>query len=231
MEKCYVIKFDRLIGYKEGLELQKRAFDLINDEKNEMVGIILIMQHKTVFTIGRNGGKENLLISQEKLEEEGIELYDSSRGGNITYHGPGQLVAYPLLNLNRFKKDIHWYVRQLEEVVIRTLKTYGIEGGRKPKYPGVWVKDSKITAIGVKVRRWITMHGLAFNIFVNKEHFRFINPCGITEFGIASLDDFVQEVSYYQVEDRIVEKFKEVFEIELADCTENNRLKEKLYEF
>lgn len=215
MRKCYVIEFKNPIGYAEGLEIQQRAFNLVN--KNEMDGILLLLQHKPVFTIGRSGGKDNLLVSKEKLDELGIELYETSRGGNITYHGLGQLVAYPILNLNKFKKDAHWYLRQLEEVVIRTLETYGITPRRKPKYTGVWVGDSKVAAIGVHVKRWITMHGFAFNLFVNKEHFRLINPCGITEFGIASIDDFLDEVYYDDVLNRVKEKFKEVFNMELTN--------------
>jgi len=213
MKKCYVVEFDKFVTYREGLEIQQRAFNIVKERQIE--GIILLLQHSPVFTIGRDGGKNNILISRERMNRLGIEVYETNRGGNVTYHGPGQLVAYPILNLNKFKKDVHWYIRQLEEVVIRTLKTYGISADRKEKYTGVWVGDRKITAIGVHVKRWITMHGFAFNISVNKEHFGFINPCGITEFGIASLDDFVKVIDYSDVLKRIQKKFEETFDIEL----------------
>lgn len=219
MNNCYVIKIDKPVGYAEGLEIQQRTFNLVKEK--QMDGIILFLQHKPVITIGSSGGKENLLVSKERLDALGIELFQTRRGGNITYHGQGQLVAYPILNLNKFKKDAHWYLRQLEEVIIRTLKTYGIIAGRKPKYTGVWVEDSKIAAIGVYVKRWITMHGFAFNLFVNKEHFSFINPCGITEFGVASLDDYIEEIDYDDVVNRVKNKFKEVFDMELTNSRLN----------
>jgi len=218
MKKCYLVEFDRLINYREGLEIQESAFNIVKE--SEIDGIILLLQHNPVFTIGRDGGENNILISRERINKLGIEIYETNRGGNVTYHGPGQLVAYPILNLKKIKKDVHWYIRQLEEVVIQTLKTYGIIAGRKDKYTGVWVGDTKITAIGVHVKRWITMHGFAFNICVNKDHFRLINPCGITEFGIASLNDFVEGVKYSDILMRIEKKFEEVFDIKLIKDNE-----------
>lgn len=213
MRTCYVLEIENPVGYAEGLELQQRAFNLV--KRNEMDGILLLLQHKPVLTIGRNGGHDHLLVSKEILDDEGIELYESNRGGNITYHGLGQLVAYPIIDLSRFNKDTHWYLRQLEEVVIRTLETYEIPARRKEKYTGVWVGDNKIAAIGVHVKKWITMHGFSLNIFINKEYFNLINPCGITEFGIASVDDFIIDIKYHEILDRVKEKFKETFNMEL----------------
>lgn len=215
MKKCYVLEYKKLIDYEEGLEIQKRAFDFVKE--NDIDGIILLLQHKPVFTTGSSGGNENMLVSKELLDEMGINIYQSSRGGNITFHGPGQMVAYPILDLSKFKKDLHWYLRQLEEVIIKAIETYGIEAGRKPKYTGVWIGNRKIAAIGVHVRKWITMHGFAFNITVNKDHFNLINPCGITEFGIASLDDYIKEIDYPEVLRIIKEKLEEVFDIKLID--------------
>ena len=217
MKRCYVLEYNKYVGYEEGLVLQYDALDLVR--QNQMDGIILLLQHKPVITIGKNGGKEHLLASKESLDKLGIELYETRRGGNITYHGPGQLTAYPILNLKKFEKDIHWYVRQLEEVVIEVLKTYEITAGRKRQYTGVWVENRKIAAIGVHVTRWITMHGFAFNFSVNKEHFGLINPCGITEFGIVSLDDYLKKVAYGDVTNRVKDSFSKVFDTALINST------------
>lgn len=216
MKNIYSITFDKPVGYVEGLQMQQRAFNLVKEKQID--GILLLLQHEPVFTFGSGGGYENLLVPKEKLGKLGIDICETRRGGNVTYHGPGQLVVYPILNLNKFKKDAHWYLRQLEEVVIRTLETYGITAGRKPEYPGVWVGNKKITAIGVHAKKWITLHGFAFNIFVNKDHFGLINPCGITEFGIASIDDYLEVVDYDKVLSKVKEKFKEVFDMNLIEC-------------
>ncbi len=211
MRTCYVIRLDRPLGYGEGIQMQQRAFEMVEEEKAD--GILLLLQHKPVVTVGRAGGMENLHVSRERLERLGIELHKTNRGGNITYHGPGQLVAYPIFNLKRWEKDVHKFVGMLEEVIIRVLADYGICAGRKSKYPGVWTGNSKIAAIGVGLKHWITMHGFAFNISVDKISFALITPCGITEFGVASLDDFVSPVDFEEVENRIIGRFEEVFEM------------------
>lgn len=213
MKNCYVTELKEFISYKKGIELQKKAFDRVNS--GEIDGILLLLQHNPVITIGKAGGRENLLVSEEKLKELGIELYESTRGGNITYHGPGQMVAYPIFNLNKFNKDAHLYLRQLEEVLIRTLNVYNIKAGRKVKYTGVWVDDAKIAAIGVALRRWITQHGFSFNISVNKDHFSLINPCGITRFGICSLEDFITDIDYDEVVYNVEMQFEKVFHMKL----------------
>ncbi|UZW16201.1 lipoyl(octanoyl) transferase LipB [Clostridium pasteurianum] len=215
MKSCYVTELKDFISYKEGLELQKKAFDIISSGKID--GILLLLQHSPVITIGKAGGRENLLISEKKLKELGIELYESTRGGNITYHGPGQLVAYPILNLNKFNIDAHLYLRKLEEVIIRTLQIYHIKAGRKAKYTGVWIDDAKIAAIGVALRRWITKHGFSFNISINKDHFALINPCGITKFGICSLEDFISDVYYDEILYNVKIQFEKTFHMELID--------------
>lgn len=209
MKSCYVTELKEFISYKKGIELQKKAFDMVNSRGID--GILLLLQHNPVITIGKAGGRENLLVSEEKLKELGIELYESTRGGNITYHGPGQLVVYPILNLNKFNKDAHLYLRQLEEVIIRTLNVYNIKAGRKVKYTGVWVDDTKIAAIGVALRRWITQHGFSFNISVNKDHFSLINPCGITRFAICSLEEFITDIDYDEVVYNVEIQFEKIF--------------------
>lgn len=219
---CYAVEFKELIGYQEGIQIQKKAFDFVN--KNNIDGILLLLQHKPVITIGKSGGDENILVSREELSDRGIELYHTSRGGNITYHGPGQLVGYPILNLNSFQKDAHLYLRKLENVLINTVRECGINAGIKPKYTGVWAGDRKIAAIGVGIRKWITKHGFALNISVNREHFGLIVPCGIREFGICSMDDFVEDISFERVLEIIKKNFKEVFQTELIQVQNMDNL-------
>jgi len=208
--RCFVVEFKEPLGYGDGLTFQERAFEKVS--AGEADGILLLLEHKPVFTVGRSGGRENLLVDERVLEAYGIELYETNRGGNITYHGPGQIVAYPIFNLSKWKKDLPWYVSCLEEVVIQVLKDYNIKAGRKPKYRGVWVADKKIAAIGIAADRWITMHGFAFNVRVDKSHFELINPCGIKEFSVASLDDYVEDVDFREVVKKTREKFSLVFE-------------------
>jgi len=220
--RCFVVNLKGLIGYDEGLVLQEKAFDKVVSRKAD--GILLLLEHKPVFTIGRSGGKENLLVDEKYLKTAGIELYETNRGGNITYHGPGQIVAYPIFNLSKWKKDLQWYVSCLEEVIIQVLKDYNIKAGRKPKYRGVWVADKKIAAIGIAAERWITMHGFAFNVKVDKSHFELINPCGIKEFSVASLDDYVEDVDFREVVKKTKEKFSIIFEADFDEVAKNRVL-------
>ena len=172
------------------------------------------MEHHPVYTVGTGGGLENLLCSEKFLKEQGVEVVKVSRGGDITFHGPGQVIAYPVFDLTKLKRDVHWYVDSIEQVVINVLKGYGIEGSRKPKYRGVWVKDEKISAVGISLKKWITSHGLSFNINVDKKWFGQINPCGITEFGITSLEDFKGNVNLADVKEKLVKSFEDVFDVQ-----------------
>jgi len=213
MRTCYVIQFDNPITYANGLKLQKQAYDIVRSGRVD--GILLMLQHSPVFTVGSNGGMENLLVQRDVLSSMGIEICETSRGGNITYHGSGQLVVYPILNLNSFVKDTHWYLRQLETAVIKSLESVGLEGKRKEKYTGVWIGDKKIAAIGVHVKKWITMHGFSLNLHVNKAHFDLINPCGILEFGVASLNEYCEAVEDQMIIDKIREAFGYIFDMRL----------------
>ncbi len=216
MRTCYVIQIKNPIAYAEGLRLQKLAFDIVRSRMAD--GIIFMLQHHPVFTVGSSGGGENLLVPPEVLARLGIEICETNRGGNITYHGPGQLVVYPILNLNNFVKDTHWYLRQLETVVISSLEAYGLKGQRKEKYTGVWIGDRKIAAVGVHVSKWITMHGLSINLHVNRAHFGLINPCGITEFGVASLNEYCTAISDQEIYQKVQEKFGEIFDAKLIQA-------------
>lgn len=204
-----------IVPYRQGLELQTRIFDLVKG--SALPGVLLLLQHSPVVTIGKAGGWDNMLVSREDFRSQGIEIYETSRGGNITYHGPGQLVGYPILNLDYWQKDVHWYLRNLEQVIINTLRVFGVEAGRKPKYTGVWVGDRKIAAIGVSVRNWITTHGFALQITTeNLHHFNLINPCGITRFGVAALEELVPGVCFGEVAEAVKAGFSEVFACQLT---------------
>src|SRR5690606_23939514 len=141
---------------------------------------LFFVEHPHVVTFGRNGKDENLLVSKERLSQLGIDYHETDRGGDVTYHGPGQLVCYPVMDLKRWKRDVGAYLRALEEVLILTLADYGLEGRRDPTATGVWVGDAKIAAMGVHLSRWITSHGFALNVTTDLDYFRYIVPCGLT---------------------------------------------------
>lgn len=175
--KVYVADYLGTVPYEPALRLQQRLMqarleDVIPD-------VLLLLQHPPVFTIGRFRGEEDINASQEMLTQEGIAVSHTNRGGGITYHGPGQLVGYPILNLKENNPDIREYIWRLEEVIIRLLPSFNIQGYRVAKYPGVWVEEEKICSIGIHVSRYITMHGFALNVNTNLRHFELINPCGL----------------------------------------------------
>lgn len=201
------------ISYADGLSLQEQARRQVAD--GEWDGVLLLLEHLPVITVGRSGGRENLIDTPAGLAARGIEFFESSRGGNITCHNPGQLVGYPVLNLSHWQEDVHWYVRQLEEVLIRTLADYGVVAGRKARYTGVWVGDRKIAAMGVSVRHWITGHGFALNINNDLSLFGRIVPCGIAEFGVTRLQDLEVAAGLEQVQKRLMKHFGEIFDVEM----------------
>jgi len=204
--------------YGEAWDLQKKK--VLEIDRQERDDSLLLLEHSPTFTIGTDRHPEHLLYGKEELARRGIEVFEIDRGGDITYHGPGQLVGYPLLYLDAAGLDLHQYLRNLEEAIIKLLAQFGIQGGRKPEYTGVWVGDRKIAAIGVKFnkartrRGFVTSHGFAFNVKRNVEQdgFQGIVPCGITEYGVTSLESLTGET--LQVEElgrRIVPCFAEVF--------------------
>lgn len=203
------------ISYNEGLKMQQKAYEMV--AAGECDGIIFILEHKPVFTVGTNGGFENLLVTIEELKNKEIDVVKINRGGNITFHGPGQIVAYPILNLSRYYKDAHWYVSLLEDVVINTLSQYSIKGYKKPEYRGVWVDQKKISAVGVHLKKWISTHGLSLNVNVDKEYFKMINPCGITEFGVASMEEYQDNIKIADVKRILIENFEKLLKINLIN--------------
>ena len=146
----------------------------------ELGDLLLSVEHNPVFTLGRSGSRDHILVAEDVLERHRIQIHEIERGGDITYHGPGQLVVYPILDLRGFGKDIHRFIWSLEESIIRTLQELGVDSHRNDGFPGVWVGARKIASVGVYVKNWVTYHGLAFNVDVDQEHFRMIRPCGLS---------------------------------------------------
>ena len=202
------------IEYQKALDLQLKLLKLSQQEAIE--DLLLLLEHSPVLTVGINGKDNNILIDEDILGKMGVSVFHSNRGGDVTYHGPGQIVGYPILNLNHFGKDVKDYVRRLEETTIMVMKDeYGLKADRKPGFPGVWVGNDKITAIGCAVKRWVTMHGFALNVNTNLEHFRWINPCGFTDKGVTSLERLLgkpQDIDI--VMNQVMKHFAALFHIE-----------------
>lgn len=215
MKKIIFVNLGK-IGYKTALDLQHKLLEHMKSNQ-DLPGYFLLLEHHPVFTLGRDGGVENLLYSREEIKSRGIDIYETDRGGNITYHGYGQIVGYPVLNLNYFKKDIHWYLNQLEEMIISVLGSNEIVAGRKSKYRGVWVGDKKICAMGIAIRSWITNHGFALNFETNEEHFKLINPCGITDFGVTSIKEIKKDIKKEAILLDIKQAFQSFFECQLHE--------------
>ena len=199
-----------LVKYSDAWELQKELYRLrLNGEISDT---LLLLEHPHVYTLGKAANEENVIAKPEFIKAHGIEIFEIDRGGDVTYHGPGQIVGYAILNLAEWKKDAHEYLRATEKTIIRTCAEYGIETERHPKYTGVWRGDNKICAIGVKISRWITMHGFAFNVNTDLKMFDGIIPCGIKEKGVTSLSrELNREISLDEVKKKIVKNFAEVF--------------------
>src|SRR5437870_6186784 len=177
MRKCELQALGR-VDYATALDQQSR---LVEERKRGLIADqLLLLEHPHVITLGRNGRLDNLLANDEILERSGIAFHPTDRGGDITYHGPGQLVGYPILDLREWKRDVGAYLRAIEQALIDTLADFGIEGGRIPRLTGVWVGERKIAAIGVHISRWVTSHGFALNVNTDLSYFQYIVPCGLT---------------------------------------------------
>lgn len=200
------------VPYAEGLELQRALVEERRDGR--IPDTLLLLQHPHVVTIGvKKEGRSHILATPERLSSLGVEVFETGRGGDVTYHGPGQLVGYPIVDLNPDRRDVHRYVRDLEEVMIRVCAGYGVTAGRVKGFSGAWVGDTKIGAIGVRISRWITSHGFAFNLTTDVAFFDLIVPCGIADRGVTSLAaQLGREPSMGEVEDRFVEQFAAVFD-------------------
>lgn len=211
------------IDYKEAWDLQKSIFEL--RYQNRIEDILLLLEHPHTYTLGKTADKNNLVGSDEYLKENQISVYNIDRGGDITYHGPGQIVGYPILDLNKWEKDTHKYLRALEEVLIATCSEYGLNPGRKEKLTGVWIGEKKIAAIGIKVSRWITMHGFAFNVNTDLNLFNGIIPCGIFDKEVTSLKkETGVEVQISEVKENIIKNFREYFSYDELRVIESSEL-------
>jgi lipoyl(octanoyl) transferase len=200
------------IGYGAALELQR---ELVEKRKRGLIpDQFLLLEHPHVITLGRNGRLEHLLASPEVLERAGIEFFHTDRGGDITYHGPGQVVGYPILDLRAWRKDVVAYVRGLEQVIIEALAEFGLRGEREPGRTGVWIQGRKIAAIGVHVSRWVTSHGFAFNVSTDLSYFRYIVPCGLTA-PVTSMAELGVPADLERVHAALVRAFSRVFECEM----------------
>ncbi len=217
-------------SFLEAWKYQEKIFQKIINQKVqnrskykkiETKNFLILTEHNHVYTIGKSGDVSNLLIDKNELTKREIEYYEINRGGDITYHGPGQIMVYPILDLDNFFTDINLYLRKLEDVVIYTLKSYDLKGFTIKGETGVWVKDEnglskKICAFGIRASRWVTMHGLCLNVNPDLSYFDFIIPCGIKDKGVTSLSHLKKEViDINQVKSKLVENFELVFNAEI----------------
>ena len=200
--------------YRRIWDLQKKLFKKVSAQRNQ--NYLIFTEHEPVLTIGKSGDPKNLVANADILKLQNISLIEIDRGGDITYHGPGQIVGYPILDLSQFREDIGWYLRCLEEVNILSLRDFGITGTRIPGLTGVWVGQNKICAIGIKVTNWVSMHGFALNISPSPDHFQYIVPCGIRDKGITSV---LQETGNIPAKNDVINSlcthFEQVFSAKL----------------
>jgi lipoyl(octanoyl) transferase len=232
LSDCTIIELG-LIPYAEAWELQKRVVaarkaGAIND-------VLLFCEHPHVITMGRSGNRANLLAGENVLRQKGVEYFETTRGGDITYHGPGQIVGYPILNLGAIRRDVVWYVRSLEEVMIRASAELGISAGRLAGKTGIWVgepgAEEKLAAIGVHISRWVTSHGFAYNVATDLRYFELIVPCGIADRKATSLEKLLQrQVALAEIRPLLAKHVCEVFGLTIR-TTPREELFEKLLEF
>jgi lipoate-protein ligase B len=199
-----------LVDYKSTWDLQTQFLN--KRIKNEVRDTLILLEHPHTYTLGKVADKGNLTANEDQLNSLGISVYEIDRGGDITYHGPGQIVGYPIINLSDWKEDTHYYLRSLEEVIMNVCNDYGLSTQRNEKYTGVWINDKKIAAIGIKVSRWVTMHGFAFNVNTDLNYFGGIIPCGIRDKEVTSLSkELGRNIEIEEVKSKLVDNFKNIF--------------------
>ncbi len=239
VKTCQIVDLG-MIGYAEAYALQKR---IVSARKAGAIeDVLLICEHPHVITLGRNGKRQNLLVPEQVLRQKGVEYFETSRGGDITYHGPGQIVGYPVLNLGAIRRDVVWYVRMLEEAMIRATAEFGITARRVPGKTGIWVEvaedvsslatrysplatSEKLGAIGVHISRWVTSHGFAYNVSTDLRFFDLIVPCGIADGKATSLEKLLgRSVRESEVAPRIAKHLGELFGLELKNTSKKELL-------
>ena len=233
MKICHIVDLG-LVGYAEAWELQKR---LVTARKANLIeDVMLLCEHSHVITLGRNGKREHLLASEQVLRQKNVEFHASDRGGDITYHGPGQIVGYPILNLGAIRRDVGWYMRSLEEIMIRTSADFGIIAERVAGKTGIWVRtpengngfEQKLGAIGVHLSRWVTSHGFAYNVATDLRYFDLIVPCGIAGRKATSLEKILSRaVKREEATEPLVRNFADVFVFEMHEMP-RAKLREQL---
>jgi lipoyl(octanoyl) transferase len=222
MRKCEIHRL-HIVAYENGMKLQQKLVEM--RQRDEIPDQLLLLEHPPVITLGRGGHRENLLASPEVLGREGVRFFETTRGGDITYHGPGQIVGYPILHLGEGNRDVRKYVTSLEEVLIRTVGDFGITATRIDGRRGIWVGQNKIAAIGVRIARWVTSHGWALNVSTNLDHFNLITPCGLQGTGVTSIHRETGEaVPHERVKERLVTNFAAVFGRDMSTRGETIKL-------
>ena len=216
--ELWVVRLGRM-GYEEALEYQREV------ARQRITGaipndVLLLVEHPPVVTLGRSSKQKNLVSSPDFLASRGVQLFEVERGGDVTFHGPGQLVGYPIFDLKRHRQDLHWYLRSVEEALIRTLGEYGIAGERSTGYTGVWTQGRKIASIGVHARDWVTWHGFALNVTTDLSYFDLIVPCGIVGVEMTSIEKETGAPHELEtVSDAVASKFADVFDLEPVDLS------------
>ncbi len=212
---CHVEQLG-LVDYPAALDLQRERVS--QRKAGQIADRLLLLEHPHVYTLGRNADEKNLLVSARWRAARGAQVFRTDRGGDVTYHGPGQLVGYPILDLTQHRRDISWYMRSLEEVFIRTARDYGIEAERSPGAAGVWVGNDKLVAMGVHLSRWVTSHGFAFNVNTDLSYFEAIVPCGLRDKGVTSLTKLLgRRIEIDQVVAQVADHFGTVFGVEVVE--------------
>ena len=217
-KEAWILNLDT-VPYEEAFDLQKKLVEQrIQDKINDT---LILLEHPPVFTVTRKDTIKNILVSPDTLKEKGIAVCKTNRGGDITYHGFGQLVGYPIMDLKEHGKDLHQYIRNIEEMIIHLLMDFGISAHRDKQHPGVWVEEEKIAAIGISVRSsWITMHGFSLNINPDLDHYSLIVPCGITDRGVTSLSKLLgRSISHKDVRQKLIQHYEEVFNLSTRKTT------------
>ncbi len=205
-----------LVSYEKAYDLQKRLHKFRREGRID--DVLILLEHEPVVTMGRRGKRDNILVSDELLQSKRIRIFEIDRGGDVTLHCPGQLVGYPILNLKIHGKNIHKYLRNLEEVIIRSLKVYGIDGQRIENHTGVWVGEKKIASIGIGIKGWVTFHGFSLNINSDLSYFSLIRPCGFESRMVTSMSKILgRPVEPKDFRHRLIEQFAEVFSLEMEE--------------
>jgi len=220
LRQCKIVNLG-VVPYQTAWDLQRSlvAERKANPDSPDLDDVLILLEHPPVYTLGQGSTTNFLKFDPAHTEHELVRI---ERGGEVTYHCPGQLVGYPILNLTYYQKDLHWYLRQLEEVVIQVLAVYGLEGTRIVGMTGVWVSDRKVAAIGIKVSRWITMHGFALNVCPDLSGFEQIVPCGIADRAVGSLEQFIPGIQVAEVREQVAIAFAKVFQVQCTTSSDSH---------